>query len=319
MGIIDFVKKWTLPCSMVFGAIVYTLFTTISPLVPIGEAVGPYVVKILPIVIFLMLYVTFCKIQIDDLRPRAWHFWLQGIRVALSAIMVLAIPLVDNPETKIILEGVFICVICPTAAAAPVITEKLGGSIASLTIYTIIANCVTSIIIPLFFPMVEKSADISFLFAFMMILKRVITVLLLPLCLALLTRRFLPKFAEKIKKQKNLAFYMWAFNLSIMMGLTLHNIVAATVSGLSLILLLVLPLGVTLLLFSIGKGVGRCYGESVSAGQALGQKNTMVGIWLTVTFLNPTAAVAPCAYVIWQNMVNAWQLWYKDKYGKLKW
>ena len=112
---------------------------------------------------------------------------------------------------------------------------------------------------------------------------------------------------------------MWGFNLSIMMGLTLHNIVAATVSGLSLILLLVLPLGVTLLLFSIGKGVGRCYGESVSAGQALGQKNTMVGIWLTVTFLNPTAAVAPCAYVIWQNMVNAWQLWYKDKYGKLKW
>ena len=102
---------------MVFGAIVYTLFTTISPLVPIGEAVGPYVVKILPIVIFLMLYVTFCKIQIDDLRPRAWHFWLQGIRVALSAIMVLAISLVDSPETKIILEGVFICVICPTAAA----------------------------------------------------------------------------------------------------------------------------------------------------------------------------------------------------------
>lgn len=89
---------------MVFGAIVYTLFTTISPLVPVGEAVGPYVVKILPIVIFLMLYVTFCKIQIDDLRPRAWHFWLQGIRVALSAIMVLAISLVDNPETKIILE-----------------------------------------------------------------------------------------------------------------------------------------------------------------------------------------------------------------------
>lgn len=34
--------------------------------------------------------------------------------------------------------------------------------------------------------------------------------------------------------------------------------------------------------------------------------------------LNPLAAVAPGAYVIWQNMVNAWQLWYKGKYGKLK-
>lgn len=304
---------------MVFGACVYTLFTAVSPLVPVGEAVGPYILDILPVVIFVMLYVTFCKIQTDDLRPRAWHFWLQGIRTALSALLVGVIALTDDAETKVILEGVFICVICPTAAAAPVITEKLGGSIASLTVYTIIANVVTSLIIPLFFPMVEKGADITFATSFVMILRRVVTVLLLPLCLALITRRWLPRVADAVKRQKNLAFYLWGFNLSVMMGLTLHNIVASAVSGLTMALLLVLPCGVTLLLFSIGKGVGRHYGDSISAGQALGQKNTMVGLWLTVTFLNPTAAVAPCAYVIWQNLVNAWQLWYKDKYGKLKW
>lgn len=304
---------------MVFGACVYTLFTAVSPLAPVGEAVGPYILDILPVVIFVMLYVTFCKIQTDDLRPRAWHFWLQGIRTALSALLVGVIALTDDAETKVILEGVFICVICPTAAAAPVITEKLGGSIASLTVYTIIANVVTSLIIPLFFPMVEKGADITFATSFVMILRRVVTVLLLPLCLALITRRWLPRVADAVKRQKNLAFYLWGFNLSVMMGLTLHNIVASAVSGLTMALLLVLPCGVTLLLFSIGKGVGRHYGDSISAGQALGQKNTMVGLWLTVTFLNPTAAVAPCAYVIWQNLVNAWQLWYKDKYGKLKW
>ncbi len=27
----------------------------------------------------------------------------------------------------------------------------------------------------------------------------------------------------------------------------------------------------------------------------------------------------PDAYVVWQNLVNGWQLWYKEKYGKLKW
>lgn len=304
---------------MVFGMAVYILFTTVSPLVPVGKALAPCVTGILPVVIFLMLYVTFCKIDTANLRPRAWHFWLQGIRTALSALLVAVIAFVDDPELKLILEGVFICVICPTASAAPVVTEKLGGSIASLTVYTIIANVVTSIIIPLFFPMVEKGADISFTFAFLMILKRVVTVLLLPLCLALLTRRFLPRFADLVKRQKNLAFYMWAFNLSIMMGLTLHNIMNSDVSGGTMAYLVILPLFVTFILFSIGKGVGRCYGESISAGQALGQKNTMVGLWLTVTFLNPTAAVAPCAYVIWQNLVNAWQLWYKEKYGKLKW
>lgn len=319
MRIIDFIRKWTLPCAMVTGMLVYILFSTVSPLVPVGEAVSPYIINLLPVVIFIMLYVTFCKIQIDDLRPRAWHFWLQGIRTALSVALVVLITMTGSHETKLILEGVFICVICPTASAAPVVTEKLGGSIASLTVYTIIANVVTAIIIPLLFPVVEKGADITFSMAFVMILKRVVTVLLLPLCLALLTRRYLPHVADMVKRQKNLAFYLWAFNLSVMMGLTLHNIVISAVSGLTMVLLLLLPLGVTLLLFSIGKGVGRCYGESISAGQALGQKNTMVGLWLTVTFLNPTAAVAPCAYVIWQNIVNAWQLWYKDKHGTLKW
>ena len=304
---------------MVFGASVYLLFAYIEPLVPIGCALGPYITSLLPIVIFIMLYVTFCKIKVKELHPRPWHFWLQLIRTLLSALMVGIILCVDDMETKIILEGVFICIICPTASAAAVVTEKLGGSIASLTVYTIMANVVTSLIIPLFFPMVEKGADITFSLAFLMIFKRITVVLLCPLFLALLTKCYLPKVANCIARQKNLGFYLWSFNLAVMMGLTLHNILVSEVSGHAMLLLLLLPLGVTFLLFSIGKTVGGFYGERVSAGQALGQKNTMVGLWLTVSFLNPTAAVAPCAYVIWQNLLNAWQLWCKDKYGELKW
>ena len=266
-----------------------------------------------------MLYITFCKIQLGDLRPRAWHFILQAIRIVLSGLLVLAILHTTNPMAKLVLEGSFVCVICPTAAAAPVITERLGGSIASLTIYTILANVVTSVIIPLFFPMVEKSADITFLTAFVMILRRITFVLIVPLCLALLTRKFLPKVAARIKETKNLAFYLWGFNLSIIMGLTIRNILATQVYGTILALLLLLPLVISLLLFSIGKAVGYRYGDSISAGQALGQKNTVVGIWLTIAFLNPIASIAPCAYVVWQNLINAWQLWYKQKYGRLKW
>lgn len=84
-------------------------------------------------------------------------------------------------------------------------------------------------------------------------------------------------------------------------------------------LLLTVPLVVCIIQFAIGKAVGRPWNASISAGQALGQKNTIVGIWLTLTFLNPLAAVAPGAYVLWQNIVNSWQLWYKEKYGHLKW
>lgn len=319
MNILDFLKKWTLPSGLVIGATVYLLFSRIAPLQPIGDAVGPLLVKLLPVLIFVMLYITFCKIQTGDLRPRAWHFILQAIRILLSALLVLAILHTTNPMTKLVLEGAFVCVICPTAAAAPVITERLGGSIASLTIYTILANVVTSIIIPLFFPMVEKSTEITFLTAFNLILRRITFVLIIPLCLAMLTRKFLPNVATRIKETKNLAFYIWGFNLSIIMGLTIRNILSTQIYATVLALLLLLPLVISILLFSIGKAVGYRYGDSISAGQALGQKNTVVGIWLTIAFLNPIASIAPCAYVVWQNLINAWQLWYKQKYGRLKW
>lgn len=319
MSLIAFFKQWSLPLSLLIGVIGYLLFAYVPLLQPIGEVVGPLLESLIPVVLFVLLYVTFCKIQIKEMRPRAWHFWLQTIRVSLSAFFVWLITLTSDSNLRLVLEGMFVCVICPTAAAAPVVTEKLGGSIGSLTVYAIIANVVTSIIIPLFFPMVEKSSDISFATASLMVLRNVTTVLVIPLVLALVSRRVIPRVTDRIKEFRNLGFYLWCFNLTIITGITMRNILHASLSGTVLAILLILPLFIALLQFTIGKLVGRYYGDSISAGQALGQKNTVVGIWLTLTFLNPLAAVAPGAYVLWQNMVNASQLWYKQKYGRLKW
>ena len=319
MGIIKFIKQWTLLCAIVFGSIVYLVFTHVALLTPFGDYIGPKLVTLLPVNIFLMLYITFCKIQMNDLTPRKWHFILQCIRTLLAALSVVAANLCTDPTYKLIWEGVFICVICPTAAAAPVIVDKLGGSIASLTVYLLIANGFTSIIIPLFFPLMEKGADITFAMAAWMVLKRVLTVLVIPLGLALCSRKFLPNFVAWLKTKRNIAFYLWSFNLSIIMGLAMQNIMNAPVSGWVLVTLCIIPLLLAIFQFSMGKLVGYRYGDSIGAGQALGQKNTVVGIWLTLSFLNPYTAIAPCVYVIWQNIINAVQLWYKDKYGYLKW
>ena len=287
MQIIKFVKKWMLLCAMAFGACVYLLFAEVPLLQPAGLVVGPYFEEILPLLIFSILYVTFCKIRLHDLHFRAWFFWLQLVRIAMAGLLVIAIISASSHELKIILEGAFICVMCPTASAAAVITEKLGGSIASMTLYTLIDNGVI--------------------------------VLVLPFCCAMATRRWLPKIAGKIQSVKNLGFYMWGFNLAIVMGITLHDILTARISGLTMVMLLFVPLVVTFVLFAIGKSVGRRYDDSVCGGQALGQKNTIVGIWLALTYLNPLSSIAPCAYVVWQNMLNSWQLWCKETYGKLKW
>ena len=320
MKVFSFFRKFALPCSLVLGALGYLIFANVPFLQPLGDAVGPRLVELMPVVLFALLYVTFCKIEIKEMKPKAWHFVLQLIRTSLALLMVIAICLFGkNCEAKVILEGAFICFICPTAAAVAVVTEKLGGSIGSLTTYTVIANIFTMIIIPSLFPMVEKGADVSFLYMSMMVFRNVTTVLVVPLLLALLSRKFLPRFVDKVKSVKDLGFYMWCFNLTILMGETVRNILHATVSGWILALLFFVPLLVCLIQFAIGKAVGRHWDANISGGQALGQKNTIVGIWLTLTFLNPLAAVAPGAYVVWQNLVNGWQLWYKEKYGHLKW
>jgi BASS family bile acid:Na+ symporter len=66
-----------------------------------------------------------------------------------------------------------------------------------------------------------------------------------------------------------------------------------------------------------GKIVGGIFGARINGGQAVGQKNTVFAIWMTYTYLNPVASVAPGCYVIWQNLVNSWQLWTKRKYDKV--
>lgn len=314
------IKKNSLLFSMVVGAIIYEIFSHVECLAPISEMASPWLPQWLPIGLFLLLYVTFCKIKISELKPRTWHFVIQLVRTSIAAFMVLMITMFGaEPNVKLVLEGMFICFICPTAAAVVVITEKLGGSIGSLTIFTIIANLVTMVIIPLFFPMVEREADITFVVAMLMVLRNVTSVLVVPLVLALLSRRFIPEFVAKLNKHKNLGFYIWCVNLAIVTGLTLNNISKSTVSGWVLWWLLITPLFVCLIQFSLGKFIGSFWNDSISAGQALGQKNTVVGIWLTMTFLNPLAAVAPGAYVLWQNLVNGWQIWYKEKHGELRW
>jgi len=65
--------------------------------------------------------------------------------------------------------------------------------------------------------------------------------------------------------------------------------------------------------FFIGKNLGQVWGERISGGQALGQKNTILAIWMAHAYLQPLAAVGPGAYMLWQNLINSWQLWKKRR------
>ena len=58
----------------------------------------------------------------------------------------------------------------------------------------------------------------------------------------------------------------------------------------------------------MGRKVGAHFRDKVTGGQSLGQKNTVLAIWLALTYLDPIASIAPAAYVAWHNIVNSYQI-----------
>lgn len=98
-------RKFSLPCSLVMGALGYLIFANVPFLVPIGDYCGPRLVSLMPVVLFSLLYVTFCKIEIKEMKPKAWHFILQLIRTSLALMMVVLIfEFGSDYSTKLILE-----------------------------------------------------------------------------------------------------------------------------------------------------------------------------------------------------------------------
>jgi len=47
----------------------------------------------------------------------------------------------------------------------------------------------------------------------------------------------------------------------------------------------------------------------LEGGQALGQKNALLAVWMTQMYPYPIASVVPASYVLWQNTWNSLQLW----------
>ena len=70
--------------------------------------------------------------------------------------------------------------------------------------------------------------------------------------------------------------------------------------------------------FAVGKYVGARYGDKITAGQALGQKNTVLIIWISYTFFTPITSIAGGFYSVWHNLINSWQLFQQRKLDEKK-
>lgn len=266
-----------------------------------------------PYLIFLMLFITYCKMNLSDIKPHKIHLLLITAQMVLSGVVYLSI----LPWSHTVAEGVFICVFIPTATAAPVITSMLGGSISMVATYSLLSNGVVAVAGPVVLAIIGDNTSMSIGESAWLICCKVFPLLILPLVTALILRKISPMLHSTISKHQDLSFYLWAVSLFIIVG----SCVSFTIRNwnpeetLSTILLALGALGVCLLQFWIGRKIGGRFQDPVSGGQSLGQKNTVLAVWLAMAYMTPLASVAPAAYIAWQNIVNSWQLIHKDRYG----
>ena len=311
MSIIRFIKNWTLPIAMLAGALSYFIYTGIPALEPTKPYVARFIDILQPALIFAMLFITFCKVNPRELRPCRWHGWLLLIQAGCFALLAGLLKCFPHLPGHVFAEAAMLCMICPTATAAAVVTGKLGGSAANLTTYTILINLVTALIVPIFVPLIHPHPDLTFGVSFSLILSKVFPLLFCPFLAALFVRYCLPGVHKLVVRCKDLAFYLWAVALAIAIGVTVKSIVHSEVSVLYQLGIAGISLVCCVVQFWAGKRIGTCYNDSISAGQALGQKNTVFAIWMGYTFMTPVTSVAGGFYSIWHNIYNSYQLYRK--------
>ncbi len=292
-----YIEKYLLPIAMILGIVFH------QPLAVLSLAI-PYLLS-------TMLFITYCRVSWSDVRLTRFHYILLTIQYAGSALVYLSL----RPFNEILAQAAMICVLTGTATSAPVVTGLLGGSIPVTAAYTIISNLSVAFIGPLFLSLVGRSGEtVSFVASFWHIFRSVMPILIVPFVLALLVHKVSPKVHRKIQSAQIVSFYIWAVALTVVIGNITRFVRLRADSNYGLVALIAIAaLVICLLQFYFGRRIGRRFDRTVAGGQSLGQKNTVLAIWLTQTYLNPLATLGPGAYVLWQNLVNSWQIWKSKK------
>jgi BASS family bile acid:Na+ symporter len=312
VDIIRFVKDWTLPCAIAVGTTAYLTFYYVPQLDTLGDQLAPVFDVIFPLFVFLTLLVTFCKVDFHQMRPHRWHVGIlvaQLLLIAANVAVILWLKSLQDSLSVLLCEALLTCIIGPSASASPVVVGKLGGNISTMTTYVLISSLASALLIPLVFPMLEQTVRVDFFSAFLIILEKVSLVLLLPLVLGWLIQHYAKPLQQRIAAMPNLSFYCWSISLSITTGITVKNIVHSSASLVLLLGIAATTLVLCFVQFVIGRGVGRRLGEEINAGQALFQKNTALSIWVAYMYLSPVASIGAGCYVLWQNIINSFELW----------
>ena len=94
--IVSFIKNWILVIAMATGAAAYLIYHQIPALHPAGPVLERICLALQPLLLFAMLFLSFCKIEPHQLKPHRWQFILLGIQTLMFLLFAVLVYL--RPE-----------------------------------------------------------------------------------------------------------------------------------------------------------------------------------------------------------------------------
>ena len=306
-------REWMLPIAIVLGISLYLIYHFTPALRPIGHFCHALAASGQRWVIALLLFFQFVKVPPSGLHLEKWYWGALAVQILGFLACAGGIMLSGSLAVRIPLECAMLCLVCPTASAAGVITDRLGGKLSATVSYLMLINTAATFLIPLVIPLVSPSAEYGFWSYVGRIALKVFPVLILPCLAAWCVRWAFPKFNRALVEWSPNSFYIWGVGLTLAMVLSTRALVLSRLGAAVLAAIVAVSLLCCFLQFFLGRRLvhGRSV-DSITAGQALGQKNTGFLIWLGYNYLTPVTSVAGGLYAIWQNIFNSWELWKKE-------
>jgi BASS family bile acid:Na+ symporter len=137
----------------------------------------------------------------------------------------------------------------------------------------------------------------------------------IPLALAFGLRALYPRLSDKIVELQEYTFALWGASVMLILSKASHDVRQMGAGELwesgSLQQMAFVSLFLCLLLYTLG-WLWERKSYPIEGAQSMGQKNTLLVIWISQLYVGPIATLGPVFYVVWQNILLSWLL-YKSK------
>lgn len=258
--------------------------------------------------LMVVFYFVILKIDFRKLAPRKEHVKILFANILLGVIPFALLSLAGYRDLAL---AAFFVGITPTANAAPVVMDFLGGKVEFVLTGFVLTNIFVSLALTGLIPVVTGNITSSFAAS---VAEQIAVLLMIPVFCALATRWICAKLERKAPAIPGLAsFSLWSFTLFVISAQS--TLFFQTHPEMTLSTALAAAL-VSFLLCAINFTLGRLIGGkeySRESSQTLGQKNTTLTIFLALSFGTPVSALGPVFYVLWHNLWNAFQMFRYDK------